>query len=72
MKYWLKKCPRCSGDLREEANTFETFIACLQCGHTLTRLEETVLVTSGVIERPAREEEPQHEVPPRRRRRQVA
>ncbi len=21
MKYWLKKCPGCSGDLREELNT---------------------------------------------------
>ena len=73
MKYWLKECPRCSGDLREESNTVGTYIVCLQCGHMLTGLQEKALITSGVIEPTTREEEePQHQIRPRPRRRQVA
>jgi len=73
MKYWLKKCPRCSGDLREEQNTIGSYIACLQCGHRLTHLQEAALTTSGMIEQPGvREEEPQHPVAHSGRRRRVA
>ncbi len=69
MKYWLKKCPRCSGDLREELNTL---VACLQCGYTLTHAQEAALITSGVIEgQLVRAEEPQHRAAHAGRRRPV-
>ena len=61
MKYWLKRCPKCSGDLREEADTLGSYIACMQCGNILTHTQEAALITAGVIERPQiRVEEPQH------------
>ena len=61
MKYWLKRCPKCSGDLREEADPFGSYISCMQCGYCLTQAQEEALVTAGVIaETLLREEEPQH------------
>jgi hypothetical protein len=60
MKYWLKTCPKCSGDLREESNTFGSYISCVQCGYTLTSAQEATLLATGVLEPAAREEEPQH------------
>jgi DNA-directed RNA polymerase subunit RPC12/RpoP len=61
MKYWLKKCPKCSGDLREDLDTLGSYVTCLQCGYMLTHLQEAALITSGVIDEPlVREEEPQH------------
>ncbi|MBX5492606.1 MAG: hypothetical protein IRZ14_15760 [Chloroflexi bacterium] len=45
MVMWLKGCPRCHGDLFEEAAvTAEAygrrFVSCLQCGHTLSEEQE--------------------------------
>ncbi|HZR99221.1 MAG TPA: hypothetical protein VFE37_10965 [Chloroflexota bacterium] len=45
---WLKGCPRCQGDLFEEAGINPEvygarFVNCLQCGYTLTAAEETRL-----------------------------
>jgi hypothetical protein len=50
MKYWLKKCPRCRGDLREESDIAGTFITCLQCGHMLTESQEAALEAFGNID----------------------
>ena len=62
MKYWLKRCPKCSGDLREEANTYGSYISCVQCGYMLTYAQEAALLTIGSFEEPhVREEEPQHD-----------
>jgi len=60
MKYWLKACPKCSGDLREESNTFGSYIACMQCGYALTYAQEAAILATGVMEPQVREEEPQH------------
>ena len=30
--FWLKKCPRCSGDLYDEKDTFGPYFSCVQCG----------------------------------------
>ena len=30
--FWLKGCPRCSGDLYSDRDRYGTFVACLQCG----------------------------------------
>ena len=40
---WFKCCPRCSGDLCEEADLYGNYIACLQCGYYLSDVEEVVL-----------------------------
>ena len=53
MRYWLKGCPRCHGDLREEKDHYGLFICCLQCGYMPGEREEVVL-RSRVEGRPAR------------------
>jgi hypothetical protein len=45
---WLKGCPRCQGDLFEEAGigpelAGSHFVNCLQCGYTLTPEQEAQL-----------------------------
>ncbi len=45
---WLKGCPRCQGDLFEEAGISPEvygarFVNCLQCGYSLTVEEEARL-----------------------------
>ena len=32
MTWWLRSCPRCGGDLYQEADSERDDIACLQCG----------------------------------------
>ncbi len=53
MRYWLKNCPRCQGDLREEADQYGAFISCVQCGHIPTEAEEARLLetrtTGGLV-----------------------
>jgi DNA-directed RNA polymerase subunit RPC12/RpoP len=73
MKYWLKRCPKCSGDLREEADPLGSYIACMQCGYTLTYTQEAALMTSGTLPQPmVREEQPQEAgLQPARHRRSV-
>ena len=44
MRYWLKNCPRCQGDLREEADRYGSFISCVQCGYIPTEAEEARLL----------------------------
>ena len=41
--FWLKSCPRCEGDLYENADIYGTYIGCLQCGHYLTAEEDAGL-----------------------------
>ena len=38
--FWLKSCPRCAGDLYDARDLFGGYLACLQCGHYLSELEE--------------------------------
>ncbi len=30
--FWLKNCPRCSGDVYQETDTYGPYISCVQCG----------------------------------------
>jgi hypothetical protein len=39
----LRACPHCGGDLVFERDTGSAYLACLQCGHTLSRVEEREL-----------------------------
>ena len=41
--FWLKSCPRCHGDLYDNADIYGDYIDCLQCGHYLTSAEDTEL-----------------------------
>jgi hypothetical protein len=42
--FWLKSCPKCdTGDLYDGQDQYGRYIACLQCGHYLTEVEEVVL-----------------------------
>ncbi len=50
MRYWLKTCPRCHGDLREESDVYGKYVACVQCGHILRAQEEDLLVATGLLE----------------------
>lgn len=49
MHYWLKECPRCSGDLREEGDIYGTYISCMQCGYELKAHEERALAAYGTL-----------------------
>jgi transcription initiation factor TFIIIB Brf1 subunit/transcription initiation factor TFIIB len=37
MKWWLRSCPRCGGDLYEDVYSKGEDFVCLQCGLTLGR-----------------------------------
>ncbi len=50
MRYWLKTCPRCHGDLREESDVYGKYVACVQCGYILRAEEEELLVAAGLLE----------------------
>jgi len=30
--FWLKRCPRCSGDMFEQNDQYGNVVACMQCG----------------------------------------
>jgi hypothetical protein len=50
--FWLKKCPRCRGDLISESDVHGAYVSCLQCGHMLSAAEEASLRGSGPAGRP--------------------
>ncbi len=52
--YWLKSCARCGGDLYRGRDLYGEFVACLQCGHELSREEEADISGRG---RPSRRPE---------------
>ena len=41
--FWLKSCPRCHGDLHDNADFYGSYIDCIQCGHYLAADEEASL-----------------------------
>ena len=49
---WFKACPRCSGDLYSEKDTYGPYLACLQCGHDLTVAEEARVTSSMAMREP--------------------
>ena len=38
--YWLKRCPKCCGDLYENVDHHGGYVACFQCGHHLSVIQE--------------------------------
>ena len=38
--FWRKSCPRCAGDIYDARDFFGGYLACMQCGHYLSELEE--------------------------------
>jgi DNA-directed RNA polymerase subunit RPC12/RpoP len=50
MKYWLKGCSRCHGDLREESDIYGKYVACMQCGYILLSEEEQLIWATGKLE----------------------
>lgn len=38
--FWLKSCPRCTGDIYDARDLFGGYLACLQCGYYLSEMEE--------------------------------
>lgn len=43
MRFWLRGCPRCQGDVYEERGLGSVDMVCIQCGHILTVVQETAL-----------------------------
>lgn len=41
--FLLGRCPRCHGDLYTVADHYGGYVACLQCGHHLSVMEEVAL-----------------------------
>lgn len=51
MKFWLRACTKCGGDLELSADLDGPYVACVQCGVELTRVQETLL--RRLLQRPA-------------------
>ena len=49
MRYWLKQCPRCGGDFREEWDSYGRYISCMQCGYIPSQAEEVCLLAAGTL-----------------------
>ena len=49
VRYWLKACPRCRGDLQEESDIYGRYISCVQCGYILRQAEEVQLISAGTL-----------------------
>lgn len=41
--WFLKACPRCSGDLVFEEDSAGAYLMCVQCGHVLSLAQERAL-----------------------------
>jgi len=57
MRYWLRECRRCHGDLREELDQFGPYVSCVQCGYIVKTEEESLILPSrpSLAARPAEE-----------------
>ena len=52
MRYWLERCSRCQGDLRDESDVYGAYIACVQCGYILKQDEEVQIIAVGTLRQP--------------------
>ena len=43
MTFWLKACPKCSGDLKLQPDLMGVYVACVQCGLELNPAQERLL-----------------------------
>lgn len=49
MKFWLKACPRCEGDLELKREITGPYIECVQCGLELDRRQVRSLLAFGYV-----------------------
>ena len=50
MRYWLKACPKCEGDLARKSDGVNGwYVQCLQCGGELCAEQEQALLSTGVV-----------------------
>lgn len=49
MRFWLKACPRCEGDLQLKHDIGGAYIECVQCGLELNRRQVSSLVRHGYV-----------------------
>ena len=49
MKFWLKSCRKCGGDLEGKMDITGPYIECVQCGGELTPREQCALVKKGYV-----------------------
>ena len=49
MRFWLKSCPKCGGDLEAKMDISGAYIECMQCGGELAPCEQRALVKRGYI-----------------------
>ena len=49
MRYWLRACPKCGGDLANKTDLTGPYIECIQCGAELSPLQERLFRNLGYI-----------------------
>ncbi len=49
MKFWLKACPRCHGDLALKQDVLGSYVECMQCGIELTPMQQSYLRWTGRV-----------------------
>ncbi len=45
--FWMKSCPKCTGDLYQDSDKYGLYTSCMQCGRYLTEAEELMLELSS-------------------------
>ena len=50
---WLKRCPKCGGDLYKGVDVHGVYVSCRQCGRGLTEMEEKDFLLQLTEGRPA-------------------
>ena len=49
MRFWLKACPKCGGDLKLQPDLTGAYVACVQCGLELDPVQERLLRRLGHV-----------------------
>jgi hypothetical protein len=49
MRFWLKVCPKCSGDMELKQDLSGPYVECLQCGTELTGQQQSFLFRLGYV-----------------------
>ena len=49
MKFWLRACPKCGGDLEFQLDVTGAYVQCVQCGLELNSVQERLLRRLGHV-----------------------
>ena len=49
MKFWLRACPKCGGDLELQLDVTGAYVQCVQCGLELNPVQERLLRSLGHV-----------------------